>query len=99
LVGFELGKIAEAAAALEQAFQRQAPLDKKKRPREADWVAALERFHRDALRIREQYRLGLLARAGVAYRLQQRLIAAGYPVEAVRQVVFSLVLKAFIGKG
>lgn len=97
-MGFVLGKIADAAVALEESFQRHAPLNPKKRPKKEDWAAALERFYRDAAKIREQFRLGLFARAGAAYRLQQRLIAAGYPVAAVRQVVFSLVLKVFIGR-
>ncbi len=44
-----------------------------------------------------QYRLGPVGRAVVAYRLQPRLLAMGYAPDVVRQILFSMVLHAFVG--
>lgn len=93
-----LSKVAAATVELEEAFQKVLPHNPKKMPREADWAAAIKQFHGAAREIRQRHRLGPLARARVAYRLQHRLIAAGYPADAVRQLVFSLVLNVFVGK-
>jgi len=92
-----LGKVAEAAAALEQAFLRSAPESRKKQLSEAEWTRSLKKFYDEAGQIRLRFSLGFIARARVAYRLQQRLIAAGYPADAVRKVVFSLILNSFAG--
>lgn len=94
-----MGKVAEAATALEQAFLRTMPRDRKQITNEAKWTEALKRFHVEARTIRQQYSLGVFSRAGAAYRLQQRLVGAGYPPHAVRQVIFALILNVFIGKG
>lgn len=93
-----MSKATEAAVALEQAFIRSAPANKKNRLSEADWTLALKKFYAEASEIRLRYSLGFLARARAAYLLQQRLIAIGFPADAVRKVVFSLVLNSFTGK-
>ena len=93
-----LSKAAEAAAALEQAFQRAAPTNKKKRLSKEEWAHALSKFQAEAGVIRQRYGLGFIARARAAYLLQQRLMAAGFQADAVRKVIFSLVLNSFTGK-
>jgi hypothetical protein len=90
-----LSKASEAAVALEEAFLRAAPANKKKRPSETEWTLALKKFHAEASEIRRRYSLGFLARARASYLLQQRLIAAGFQADTVRKVVFSLVLNSF----
>ena len=70
---------------------------KNKAPSKAEWALALEKFNTQARQVRDQYRLGLLGRAVVAYRLQPRLIAVGYTPDVVRQILFSMVLHAFVG--
>lgn len=93
-----MSKAAEAAVALEQAFLRSAPTNKKKRLSETEWSHSLKRFHNEASEIRQRFSLGFLARARAAYLLQQRLIAAGFQADAVRKLVFSLILSSFSGK-
>ena len=90
-----MGKAADAAFALTEAFFRSAPADKRKRLSEADWANSLKKFHRDADEIRRRHSLGFLARAHAAYLFQRRLLAAGFRADTVRKVVFSLVLNSF----
>lgn len=90
-----MSKVSEAAVALEQAFIRSVPANKKKRLSEADWTLALQKFYAEASEIRQRYSLGFLARAQAAYLLQQRLIAIGFQADTVRKVVFSLILNSF----
>lgn len=90
-----MGKLADAATALSDAFFRCAPVGKKKRVTEAEWATALGKFHLQAQEIRRRYALGFLARALVAYRFQKRLLAAGFTPEVVRKVVFAVVLNSF----
>ncbi len=92
-----MGKVIEAADALEQAFLRSTPENRKKQLSEAEWTRSLKKFYEEARQIRQRFSLGFIARARAAYRLQQRLIAAGYPADAVRKVVFSLILTSFTG--
>ena len=96
--GMALSKVAEAVVALEQAFLRSAPTNKKKRLSEDEWAHSLKKFHAEASEIRQRFSLGFLARARVAYLLQQRLIAAGFRADAVRKLVFSLILSSFSGE-
>ena len=70
---------------------------KNKAPSKAEWALALESFNKQAREVRTRYRLGLLGRAVVAYRMQPRLLAAGYSPDVVRQILFSMVLHAFVG--
>lgn len=96
--GTVLSKVAKATDALAEAFLGAAPgRAKGRKVGQDDWVKCLELFQKKAKQIRDEYSLGLLARARVAFRLQQRLLAAGFPPEAVRKVVFSLVLNSFAG--
>lgn len=92
-----LSKVVEAAVALEQAFLRSAPTNKKKRLSEAEWTLSLKKFYAEASQIRQRLSLGFFARARAAYLLQQRLIDAGFQADAVRKVVFSLILNSFTG--
>ena len=92
-----LSKTAEAAAALEQAFLRSAPANSKKRLSAEEWARSLKTFHVEASEIRQRLSLGVIARARAVYLLQQRLIAAGLQPDAVRKVVFSLILNSFTG--
>lgn len=88
----------EATQALEIAFKAAIPKPKKnKSPGNAEWALALEKFNARAREIRNQYRLGLLGRVVVAYRLQPQLLSMGYSPEVVRQILFSMVLHAFVG--
>ncbi len=93
-----MSKATEAAVALEQAFLRSAPTNKKKRLSETEWTLSLNKFHAEANDIRQRFSLGFFARARAAYLLQRRLIAAGFQPDAVRKVVFSLILNSFTGK-
>lgn len=93
-----MSKVAEATAALEDAFRKIVPRSRKKATDEAEWAAGLKRFYGEAKDIRQRYSLGVIGRARAGYRLQQRLAAAGYPSHVVREVVFSLILNAFSGK-
>jgi len=92
-----LAKVAEATAALEQAFLRSMPENRKKQLSEVEWTRSLKKFYDEAAKIRLRFSLGFVARARVAYRLQQQLIAAGFQADAVRKVVFSLILNSFTG--
>ncbi len=92
-----VSRYSEAAQALESAFIAVVPKPKKnKAPSKAEWALALEKFNAQARDIRGRYRLGLLGRAVAAYRLQPRLLANGYAPDVVRQILFSMVLNAFV---
>ena len=90
-----MGKPADAALALAEAFFRLAPADRRKRMSEKEWVSSLKKFHHEAREIRRSYSLGFLGRAIAAYQFQRRLLAAGFQADTVRKVVFSLVLSSF----
>lgn len=94
-----MAKTSEAAAALEAIFVRLAPLDRKQKPlNSAAWAEVINKFHQEALVVRQTFKLGLLGRAITAYKLQQALLARSYPPEAIRPVIFSMILNAFVGK-
>ncbi len=91
-------RYAEATRALESAFMEVIPKPKKnKPPSKSEWEQALEKFNIRARELRSQYRLGLLGRAVVAYRMQSSLLDAGYTPDVVRPILFSMVLHAFVG--
>jgi hypothetical protein len=94
-----VSKVTQATDELLAAFFRSAPSSKKGRISEQDWTNSLEKFHREARDIRQRLSLGVLARARVAFMLQQRLISEGFPADVVRNLVFTLLLNAFSGKG
>ncbi len=93
-----MGKSADAALALTEAFFRAAATHRKKRLSEAEWANSLKKFHLDAKEIRQRFSLGFIARAMAAYHFQRLLLAAGIDADTVRKVVFSLVLNSFIHK-
>lgn len=93
-----MSRYSEATHALETAFLAVIPKPKKnKAPSKAEWALALDKFNAQAREIRDHHRLGLWGRAIVAYRLQPRLLAVGYAPDVVRQILFSMVLHAFVG--
>lgn len=59
---------------------------------------AVRRFLATAREERIQHRLGLISRARVAFGVQQRLLAAGYPAPLVKQVLFAMLVSAFTGR-
>lgn len=65
---------------------------------EATSAEAVRRLLAGAREERAKYRLGLIGRARVAFGLQQRLLAAGYPVPMVKQILFALLVSAFTGR-
>ncbi len=100
-----MGIVEEAGERLFEEFGRVFPLQGKSskgghggKQANADVVAAgLAKFFSAANVERAKYRLGLVKRARVALYLQQRLLAAGYAPPLVRQVLFSMLVAAFVG--
>ena len=101
------GKIPDSCDRLSNAFQRLVPLHPeslkgRKRPTEIEIKAtserALQQFLEAAREERLQHGLGVIGRARVAFGLQQQLIKAGYPPALVKQVLFAMLLSAFVGR-
>ena len=92
-----MGKSTGAAQALVEAFFRTVPEGKKKQKNEVEWANSLSKFYLEAKEIRQRYSLGIFSRAATAYKFQRLLLKAGFDANTARQVVFSLVLNAFIG--
>jgi hypothetical protein len=59
-------------------------------------MRSLGKWHEMARSLRRAHRLGILARARVAFQLQRLLSTAGYPADLSRKVVFSLIVSAFV---
>jgi hypothetical protein len=100
-------RIYEVCDRLTDVFLREVPLQRanpkgKKRLTEKEIAVAVEsglkQFYAAARAEREKYRLGVIARARVAFGLQQRLLDSGYPSALVKQVLFAMLLSAFVGK-
>ena len=100
------GRIQEICEKLSQEFGRIVPLDPvapnqaKKRSEsalKASSELALQKFYETAKNERLRHRLGVIARARVAFGIQQRLLQAGYPSPLVKQVLFAMLTSAFIG--
>ncbi|HEY8606810.1 MAG TPA: hypothetical protein VIM12_06840 [Noviherbaspirillum sp.] len=64
----------------------------------ANTEVALRRFYDAARAERARHKLGLLARARVAFALQQRMLSHGYPAPLVKQVLFAMLTSVFIGR-
>ncbi|CAK0769559.1 conserved hypothetical protein [Gammaproteobacteria bacterium] len=58
--------------------------------------ATLERLYIEADTECKKHRLWIIGRARVILYLQQKMIAAGYPVSLVRQVLFAMLISAFV---
>jgi len=58
---------------------------------------ALAEFYAVARIERQNNSLGIVGRARVAFSLQQRLVAEGYPPPLVKQVLFAMLISAFTG--
>ena len=92
--------VQESSDELFSLFKAVVPLGGRKRndPPTAKAIAdGLDRFYGEARALRQRLRLGVIGRARVAFRLQQRLLAEGYTQELVRQVLFALLVSAFAG--
>lgn len=100
------GRVGDISDRLAEAFQRLVPLHPesikgRKRPTEKEVKEtseqALQRFFAAAREERLQHGLGVIGRARVAFALQQRLMKANYPPPLVKQVLFAMLLSAFVG--
>ncbi len=58
----------------------------------------LDKLYDKARELRRTHRPSVLARARIVLALQRHFHAAGYPAEMTREVLFSLILAAFVGK-
>lgn len=105
-MGRPQGRIQDICGRLLDAFTNAVPLHPegakgRKRPSEKEIALATEsgltKFFEAARAEREQHRLGVIGRARVAFALQQRLLAAGYPAPLVKQVLFAMLVSAFVG--
>ena len=78
----------------EQVVARSANRKAGKRPGSKDLEAigekALHGLYEAAHQERIVHRLGIIGRARVAFGVQQRLLAAGYPPTVVKQVLFAM---------
>jgi hypothetical protein len=72
----------------------------KKRPSEQELrvatEASLAKFYERARAVTAEHKLGVIARARVAFGVQQRLLAAGYPAPMVKQVLFAMLVSVFV---
>ncbi len=100
------GQIADISEKLCQEFQRIVPLHPEKlkrrnKPSESEIKssseAALKKFYLTAHEERLRHKLGVIARARVAFNLQQRLLNAGYAAPLVKQVLFAMLTSVFVG--
>ena len=105
-MGEPQGRITDICDRLLDAFTKAVPRHPaggkgRKRPSEKEIALAtesgLKKFYEAARVEREQHRLGVIGRARVAFALQQRLLAAGYPPAIVKQVLFAMLISAFVG--
>ena len=105
-MGNAQGRIPDICDRLAEAFRSAVPLRPegikgRKKPSEKEIMLAtesgLKKFYEAARAEREQHRLGVIGRARVAFALQQRLLAAGYPAPLVKQVLFAMLVSAFVG--
>ncbi len=72
------------------------PSTKKIRP--TDIEESLSCFYEKARQLRRAHSLGIVTRARIVLRLQHAFNSAGYPSDMTRQVLFSLILSAFVGR-
>lgn len=100
-----MGQAQEIGDRLFSLFQSAAPVGcadakRDRSPREWERLVGLglKRLYAEAAVEREKYHLGILGRARVAFHLQNKMMAAGYPPSLVRQVLFSLLVSAFAGR-
>lgn len=99
--------VEQVAGRLLLAFRAAVPLPAelmkgKKKPSQAEIrqrvEAGLAGFYETAKGERARLRLGLIKRARVAFHLQNHLLAAGYDPALVKQVLFAMLVSAFIGR-
>ena len=101
------GQIPDICDRLSAAFTRAVPLHPqsakgRKRVSEKEIASAtesgLKHFYAMARIERERHRLGIIGKARVAFRLQQDLLAKGYAPALVKQVLFAMLVSAFVGE-
>ena len=106
MFGFQ-GGVNVAAEHLAETFRRLVPLQPV-RPMGDSVEAAkalvetsgdsLANFYQVARSERDRNRFGVIGLARVAFGVQQRLLAAGYPPRLVKQVLFAMLTSAVVGK-
>jgi len=95
-----------ASTQLAETFQRLIPLQPTQHKNSGDSTASLANKNSDALTSfyesvraeRERLGLGILGLAKLSFGLQQHLLAAGYPPQLVKQVLFAMLASAFVKK-
>lgn len=101
------GSAAEISRRLTEIFERQVIQhieagQGRRRPsaREIETLSqqAVRGFLDAAKEERQRHRLGIVGRARVAFGVQQRLLAAGYPAPLIKQVLFAMLVSAFTGR-
>lgn len=84
-------------------FQRDFPSEAVKAPKgraipsRKDIDARLQRFYGEARKEREKSRLWLVNWARVVFKLQQRLLLAGYPQEIVSKLLLAMIFSSHQG--
>lgn len=101
-----MSKVTESGERLFAAFRQAVPpaedFGGRKKPQEKEIRRRVDdglgRFYDAARAERARMGFGLVGRARVAFDLQRRLFAAGYPPPLVKQVVFAMLVAAFVGR-
>lgn len=91
----------EIASQLVEVFRRILPPPAQRRAvptkgKPPNVLEAMNCFYVEARATRDRHKLGVYGRARVAFEIQKQLLAGGYPAELCRQVLFSLIISAFI---
>lgn len=79
-------------------FQKTLPKPQRGKAKPEAVQAAMEKFYEEVRQERQRRKFGFLARARLAFILQRKLLEAGYAPELVRQVLFSVLVIALVGK-
>jgi|GEM_PF-1335810 len=98
-----------ASAQLAEAFKRLVPLQQPSKSGGTESAArnaktnsansdSLATFYESARAERDRLGLGILGLARLSFGLQQHLLAAGYPPQLVKQVLFAMLASAFARK-
>jgi hypothetical protein len=95
---FRNRQLDDAANSIVKEFAQRCPVaGKKNRPLSEDETSVeLENMFLHVARVRSALKLGILGRAHLAYKVQGKLAALGYPPEMVSKVVSALVIRALV---
>jgi hypothetical protein len=101
----KVGLIDDISERLSKEFQLALPLRPEMKPRgkklseqeiKSQTETGLKRFYLCAEEEKSRHRLGVIARARVAFGLQRRLLEAGYPGPLVKQVLVAMLASVFV---